>query len=423
MTKDVSSGQHPARNPLDERERLLHVKANNLLVINHFCFGGGLNLKSGFRCLVAGGQTGDGLIYLAEQLREFDAEIVYLDVSAEARDIAEKRAEIRELDNISWITGSILDLPGLNLGEFDYIHCAGELHRLEAPEDGLRCLLDVLKTNGAMFLMLNAKYGRASIHEIQELLRHYLPENISTDEKISMAKRVIDCLPETNPFKRDTGEWESEISAYGDVDAAIYDLLLCPSGQAFDVNGLYELTGKAGLQILGFPESAQRYDPYVFIDDESVLGEFEKLTERQLCGLAELMRHDIKSHEIYVSRENNAATIEDDENALVLFWGLRGGHRQLAEAMIPGKTFTLKIDDYQISINCSEILRHIFGYMDGKTAIRDMVDRIKEALPFESEENIRQELEGVYEILSEFGLLYLCKPGVQMPDYARIAGG
>lgn len=98
---------------------------DELAELNHYCFKGRQSFRDGFRCLVAGGGTGDAAIYLAEQLRSVNGEVVYLDLSEASRRIAEQRARIRGLENIQWITGSLLDLPTLGLGTFDYVNCSG----------------------------------------------------------------------------------------------------------------------------------------------------------------------------------------------------------------------------------------------------------------------------------------------------------
>jgi ubiquinone/menaquinone biosynthesis C-methylase UbiE len=80
--------------------------------LNHYCFKGQRNFNQDFRCLVAGGGTGDSVINLAEQLRGTSAEIVYLDMSAASRRIAEQRAAVRGLTNITWLTESLIIHPG-----------------------------------------------------------------------------------------------------------------------------------------------------------------------------------------------------------------------------------------------------------------------------------------------------------------------
>lgn len=66
-------------------------------MINHYCFAGQQDFRNGWRVLVAGGGT--ATIYLAEQLRATDAEIVHLDLSAASIAIARRRAEIRRLQH------------------------------------------------------------------------------------------------------------------------------------------------------------------------------------------------------------------------------------------------------------------------------------------------------------------------------------
>ena len=82
-------------------------------------------------------------------------------------DIAKQRASIRGLNNITWMHTSLLDLPSLDIGKFDYINCSGVLHHLESPQEGLAALNSVLKQDGAILIMVYAKYGRTAIYQIQ----------------------------------------------------------------------------------------------------------------------------------------------------------------------------------------------------------------------------------------------------------------
>ena len=145
---------YPLRNPEDERKRLLSPLSACLDRITHWGFGGKRDLRDGCRVLIAGGGTGDGLIFFAEQLRGYDAEIVYVDISKASLYIAQKRAAVRKLDNIRFIHDSLLNIPKLGLGEFDYIDCSGVLHHLASPDVGMKALADVLKDDGIVCLML-----------------------------------------------------------------------------------------------------------------------------------------------------------------------------------------------------------------------------------------------------------------------------
>ena len=161
----------PLRNPDDEKFRLLITPPDVLAKINHYCFEGKESFEGNFRALIAGGGTGDALIYLAQQLSERGGEVTYLDMSAQSMEIAKQRAEIRGLKNIKWVHASLLDIPELDLGKFDYINCVGVLHHLNSPADGLRCLESVLADDGGMSLMVYGRYGRMGVTIMQNMLK------------------------------------------------------------------------------------------------------------------------------------------------------------------------------------------------------------------------------------------------------------
>ena len=115
---------YPPCNPQDDHQRLVQTWLEDLPMINHYCFAGRQSFQHGFRALVAGGGTGDATIFLAEQLKHTDAHIVHLDKSQASIAIAQQRAHIRGLANISWIHDSLLNLPQARSGEV-------QLHQLQ----------------------------------------------------------------------------------------------------------------------------------------------------------------------------------------------------------------------------------------------------------------------------------------------------
>ena len=59
---------YPARDPKDERTRLIAGSPSNLAEIDHYVFAGRGDFAKPFRALIAGGGTGDAAIMLAQQL-------------------------------------------------------------------------------------------------------------------------------------------------------------------------------------------------------------------------------------------------------------------------------------------------------------------------------------------------------------------
>ena len=131
---------YPERDPEDEKTRLITGSPSHPLEMDHFLWRGRRDWSQPLRVLVAGGGTGDGLIQLATLLDKAGAaaEITYLDLSTASRAVAEARARVRGLTNISFHTASLLDAA--EYGAFDYIDCCGVLHHLPDPAEGFRAL-------------------------------------------------------------------------------------------------------------------------------------------------------------------------------------------------------------------------------------------------------------------------------------------
>jgi SAM-dependent methyltransferase len=322
---------YPQRDPVDEKHRLVPSMGGCLFGINHYCFRGQKDFSRGFRCLIAGGGTGDSAIFLAEQLRDFDAEIVYLDFSAASREVAAARAQARGLDNITWITDSLLEIPKLGLGQFDFINCSGVLHHLESTEDGLAVLADALKPDGGMYLMLYGQYGRQSVYDMQQLLRTCLPTGADPQTRIDMTRELLKALPESNSWSRNRAKWVNEIS----TDAGLFDLLLHSQDRCFTVPQLYQLLDSAGLHLQGFTgDHMADYDPMDSVTDGRVQSRLRDLNSRDRQAAGEQLRGNIIKHEFFVTKQTNAvASLNDESNALLGYNGLNVDAPYMAEGM------------------------------------------------------------------------------------------
>jgi SAM-dependent methyltransferase len=105
---------------------------SDIRFINHFVFNGRRDFTKPFRVLVAGGGTGDAVIGLGRQLVSLGcpAELVYIDLSARSREIAEQRASDIGLSGVRFFTGRIQDLPELAPGPYDYIDFCGVINHV-----------------------------------------------------------------------------------------------------------------------------------------------------------------------------------------------------------------------------------------------------------------------------------------------------
>ena len=373
---------YPPRDPAEERKELRRTWLDDLPMINHYCFGGNENFRDRFRVLVAGGGTGDATIFMAEQLRETNAEIIHLDFSAASIAIAQQRAAIRGLNNIRFVHDSILNLPNLDVGKFDYINCVGVLHHLADPDAGMNALLAVLKEAGALGLMVYATYGRTGIYQMQSLMQLINADERQRVAQIDRTRQMLDCLPATNWFKR--GE-----ALYGDHrngDAGIYDLLLHSQDRAYTVGELYEwLVDGHGLNIelTDVERGRSSYLPHLLMGaaPPNVLASISAMPLRRQHQIAELLHGRVQTHSFYLTRRASCKAAYGDPDSIPFLFHepVTGAELAGVFARSNGQPFVLDHAHSGVSIAVHPgrfgpaILRHI----DGQNSFRKIFNLVR----------------------------------------------
>ena len=383
VTRQYEDFPYPARDPRDDARRLIGTWLDDLGLLNHHCYRGAKRFQTGFRILVAGGGTGDGTIFLAEQLRGNDVRIVHLDPSGASIAIAKERARIRGLTGIEWIQASLLDLPTLALGEFDYINCVGVLHHLESPEAGLDALLAALAPGGALGLMVYGQLGRTGVYQLQALLKA-LSRDATAAETLALTKGVLAVLPGSNWFKR--GEALHPDHRHG--DAGIVDLLLHPQDRAFTVPQLYEwIEDRCGLHIT-FSDVHRGRLPYtpervLAGGDAGLAARLATLTPRERATVAELAAGDITMHTFYATRDRDACAPYGDADYIPFFIAethrTRGADVAALIDQHGGAPFLLQHSQSRLAIpmECGPHVRTIFSHIDGQTSFGRIFDRVR----------------------------------------------
>lgn len=388
---------YPPRDPADEDSRLIGTWLDDLDLLNHHCFRGERDFRSGFRVLVAGGGTGDGTIFIAQQLRErgaVDARVVHLDLSAAAIEIARARAHRRGLGGIEFIQGDLLDLPSMNLGAFDFINCVGVLHHLPAPDLGLGALLRVLAPDGAMAVLLYGKVGRIGIYHAQEILRR-LPVTADYGARIEQAKRLLAKLPRTNWLARSA---ELHPDLHLGSDAALYDLLLHSQDRAYDVEEIYQWFSDGHGMHLHFSDVHRGhlpYSPLTWLHELPDHAAIAAKTQREQEALAELIGGDLVLHAFFATRNSDSQAPYEELDYIPFF--LREAH----PASGPGlagvidshrcEPFLLTHDQSGLrrEMRPTTSVRHIFQAMDGHRTWREIFDIVRSqeaAAPRKTEE-------------------------------------
>ncbi len=397
---------YPSRDPREERKRLITGSPSNLDELNHYLFAGRRDFTKPFRALVAGGGTGDATIMLGQQLADRcpQGEVVYLDLSSASRAIAEARAAERGLTNITFHSGSLLDLPGMGLEAFDYIDCCGVLHHLQKPEDGLAALKAVLKEDGGMGLMVYATHGRTGLYPAQDMLRT-LGGDLPLKARVEQARRLLEALPPTNWLRRNPFLGDHKRS-----DAELVDLLLHSQDQAYSVEEVGAFVASADLNLVSFIEPA-RYRPESYLKDPKLLAEIRDKNNLERAGFAEKLAGNIKTHVLYVSRNEDSRAEPDTEGSAVPFLCRLENH-VLAASLRKNPVLSVTFDGLPMRFNLPRLAAAIVERIDGKTSVAGIYASLSELDPRLERAAFDQQFTQTYDALNGVNhLLLRTSPG------------
>lgn len=404
---------YPPYEPAEEYNQLQALWMHQLPRINHYCFAGHKRFEEEpFRVLSAGGGTGHAAIFLAEQLRDMPAEIVYVDMSEASMAIAKKRAEIRQLENITFHHGSLLDLPSMGLEPFDYIDCSGVLHHLADPDAGLQALTDVLVEDGAMSLMVYGAVGRTAVYQMQDLMKLVNEGVTKKDEKLARLKKINQFLPRANwlNLARTVYRTPDDFGAHG--DAGIYDLYLHEQDRAYTVPQLFAWLRGAKLQVVGIPGDGGKqmmYLPQSYIRDMPLLEKISQLPEEKRYAIGELMGGMITKHTFYAAKQpKKPADLADEE--LVPTFNPSAMSKEQQRAMVAqlaaGQAVPVPRQGLNTTLQPDAVMKALMQHVDSKTPLKHLINKTMMQLQKENHKVTRDELKArVSSILQQFVIL------------------
>ncbi len=423
---------YPPCDAEDEYKRLSVTLFDRLDYLNHRFYRGRANFK-GFRALSAGDGTGDASVFMAEQLSEFGGEVVSLDMSSASQAIAKRRAEIRGLTNITYLNESLLDIPKLNLGEFDFISCSGVLHHLADPDEGLRTLIGALKPGGILGVMVYAQTGRTGIYHMQALLNELLDKkNDPIDEQINLARTIIDHLPESNWLWHMHNYTMHDILHFG--DSGIFDLLLHTQDRAYTIPQTYEWVKNCGgtFAEFVFGENHQEVllNPAIHITDPEFVAQAKTIPIPDQQHVADLLFGLNSKQTFYVTNGPVPEELTIEDTSLIPSISMVSAiapstAKDTANVMRNTKeekaTFAFPNYPIHVTFTLHETTADLLEAIDGKRSIDEIVDRVKQQHPTLSRDEVMQQFHKFYdECRLQLVLVLRHEDGAKIPDVSTL---
>ncbi|HCP01673.1 MAG TPA: methyltransferase [Rhodospirillaceae bacterium] len=408
VQSQYESYPYPARDPADEKERLITGSPSNLHELNHYVFGGTRDLTKPLRVLAAGGGTGDAAIMLAQQMNDngIPGEVVHLDLSEPSQAIAKARADARGLENMHFVKGSLLDVAKVAPGPWDYIDCCGVLHHLEDPETGLRKLAGQLADDGGIGVMVYGEYGRTGVYHMQNMLQKIAPgDELEDDERIDLARRLTNSLPATAWLLRN-GLIQDHVSG---GDAGLYDLFLHSRDRAFLVPDVDNFIKQAGLRLAGFIEPF-RYDPDWFLRDPRLAKRLRNLDPMARAAFAELLTGNLHKHIFYAVQAGNPVSVPgtDDPGTVPHLVNLHP--LDLAGSLPTGGKINITADGLKIEMTVPALSRAIAALCDGTRSLADIHAAIREKRSDLDYGSFMRQFEQFYQVMNAINRVVLRRP-------------
>jgi SAM-dependent methyltransferase len=208
-----------------------------------------------------------------------DAKVVAVDISQPSLDHQQYLKDKHGLFNLELNLLPIEELSSLNR-DFDLIVSTGVLHHMADPQVGMNAIASCLRPDGAMGIMLYAKYGRVGLELLQQLFRDLgLGQNESS---IAQVRETLSMLtPEhlVQPYLKMAGNLQS--------DAVLVDTFLHGRERSYTVDDCIDLVTTAGLVFQGWFNKAPYYPHDLFSRSNTLYPAINALPEPAMWSAVE----------------------------------------------------------------------------------------------------------------------------------------
>ena len=211
-----------------------------------------------------------------------DAKVVAVDVSQPSLDHHHYLKDKHGLDNLECHRLPLEELPTLGR-DFDLIVSTGVLHHLADPQVGMNAVASCLRPDGALGVMLYAKYGRIGIEMLQSVFRDLRLE--PNESSIALVRQTLSLLPADHPvqpYLRGARELQ--------FDEALVDTFLPGRERSHTVDDCIDLVNKAGLVFQGWFQKAPYYPHEMLVAPNDLYPAISALPEPTMWSVKERLQ-------------------------------------------------------------------------------------------------------------------------------------
>jgi SAM-dependent methyltransferase len=224
--------------------------------------------------LIAGCGTNQAAVYAYTNRA---AKVVAIDISQSSLNHQQYLKDKHGLGNLELHLLPIEELPTLGL-DFDLVVSTGVLHHMADPLVGMKALAGCVRPDGAVSVMLYAKYGRTGVYLLQSVFRDL---GLGQDEaSLRMVREAISMLSPDHLV-------QSYFKMAPDLqyDAGLVDTFLHGRDRAYTVEDCIDLVTSAELVFQGWLNKAPYYPHDAFAPETAFYAAVNALPETKLWSV------------------------------------------------------------------------------------------------------------------------------------------
>ena len=211
-----------------------------------------------------------------------EAKVVAVDVSQSALDHQRYLKDKHGLHNLELHKLAIEGLSALQR-DFDLIVSTGVLHHMADPLTGMQALASCLRRDGAIGVMLYAKYGRLGVELLESVFRDL---GLSQDDaSVQLVKDAMSVLPAEHPVRN-----YFRVARDLQTDGAVVDTFLHGRQRSYTVQECIDLVASAGLAFQGWFHKTPYYPHDMLAPPNGFHAALAKLPDTQLWSVMERMQ-------------------------------------------------------------------------------------------------------------------------------------